>query len=538
MVKSKLSTDVLINGAGPSGLMLACQLALYNIPFRIIDKKYAPAKYSGAMIIHARSMEILHQMGLSVKFLKEGIIARKITLRFNHKQSVSIDIVDFGTNLSLFPYMLLLEQTKLELLLTEYLHEKGYEIDRSTTLMSFSQKNGTVTSVLKKPNGFGDILTSRFLIGAGGSTSLVRRQLQIPFHGKTYPGLLFVSDCEANIPATHAEMIFSFSRQQTLGFFPLPGNRWRIDGALGDLHKKSDDVTFDYISNYFSDNNQLNLELTEPTWFSVFRSHSRYATSFRKNNCFLIGDAAHIHSPVGAQGMNIGLQDAHNLGWKLSWYLLGVAKENLLDTYQEERLPVSLQILYNTDKAYRLVVNNSAIPRFLRLKLMPLVLKIILPWLKRDSVIRRFIFTAVSGIGVAYGKSSLSASFNKSRLLFRAPGPGDRLPCIQYSVANKVFHLQERISAKFFHLFVLGMEELPADFTKVTRKYNAIIEIEFIPLEPGTKDLFKKMVMGSYAFYLVRPDMYIAWVSEEPDASGLEKYLSRFFNNNYEAQRV
>ncbi|NJK96700.1 MAG: hypothetical protein HC905_18855 [Bacteroidales bacterium] len=181
MEKNGQSTGVLINGAGPSGLMLACQLAIHNIPFRIIDKKLALSKFSGAMIIHARTLEIFYQMGISVKVLKEGLIAQKLSLKFNRKTTISLHVSNMGGNLTLFPYMLLLEQWKLEMLLAGFIQSHGYEIERGTTLLSFSQKDGQVTSVLKKPDGMGEIVHSRFLIGAGGSTSLVRRQLRIPF---------------------------------------------------------------------------------------------------------------------------------------------------------------------------------------------------------------------------------------------------------------------------------------------------------------------------------------------------------------------
>ncbi|HAH24482.1 MAG TPA: hypothetical protein DCL77_12145, partial [Prolixibacteraceae bacterium] len=298
--------DVLIVGAGPAGLMMACQLDLQNISFRIIDKKASPAIHSGALIVHARTLEILHQMGLAEKAIDDGIIAQTIKLQFNRFKNFSFDISDIGKSSTRFPYLLMLEQWRTERLLIQFLVERRHEIENNASFHSFTQESEMICSKINKPDGSIEFIKSRYLIGADGNNSQVRSQLNIPFSGKTQHSRLFITDCEASLQLSAHEIFFSFASDYTSGFFPLPDNRWRVDGHIPLIQQK--DVGFKEVSNFLGDKLYTGVELYSPQWFSVFRSHSRCAEIYRRNNCFLIGDAAHVHSPVGAQGMNTGLQ--------------------------------------------------------------------------------------------------------------------------------------------------------------------------------------------------------------------------------------
>lgn len=537
MINKEINTEVLINGAGVSGLTMACQLALHKIPFRIIEKKTEKENYSGAMIIHARSMEIFHQMGISLKFLKEGIIARRISFRINYKEPFSLNIVDFGNGVSLFPYVLIIEQWKTEKILSDFLREHNYAIEKGTALLSFSQSEGTVTSVLKKPDESGEIVTTRYLVGAGGSTSLVRRQLKVPFYGETHPELLFVSDCDANIEASYAEMIFTFTKRQTLGFFPLPDYRWRIDGSIPDMRNWDEKISFDEVEKFIENDKRLNLIMENPSWFSVFRSHSRYAPVFKHLNSFLIGDAAHVHTPVGAQGMNTGIQDASNLAWKLAFVLKGYANESILDSYQEERLPVAKEIIRYTDKVFLWIISQRKFISFIRLKVLPFLLRFVLPRLLKVNFLKCYFFKVISGTGINYRKSSISAPFKSIDFFDKAPRPGDRLPFIEYYIGNKVFNLQEQVPSNAFYLLVLGLSKIPDNIQKIVDKYE-FIKAEAIPVQSGTSYIFKKMVTYKYACYLIRPDLHIAWRSDYIDIKGLQKYLRNYFILKHEFQRV
>ena len=208
MARIDSDVDVLIAGAGPAGLMMACQLLLHNISFRIIDKKASPAIHSGALILHARTLEILDQMGLVEKAVEKGIIARSINIRFNSKKIEHIDISKLGVGVSRFPFFLMLEQWQTENLLKEYLTGKGLSVESNTELVSFTNEDELVTSQIKTTGGEIELIKSRFLIGADGNNSIVRAQLNIPFHGKTHKPRLFITDCEARLPLPGQEIFF------------------------------------------------------------------------------------------------------------------------------------------------------------------------------------------------------------------------------------------------------------------------------------------------------------------------------------------
>lgn len=521
------TVDVLIAGAGPAGLMMACQLARHNVSFRIIDQKSSPAIHSGALIIHARTLEILHQMGFAEKALKAGFIAKTIHLQFSPYKKLSLDISQFGKGSTQFPYLLMLEQWHTETLLIDFLLDLGHSVETNSPLLAFTQGKEMVTSEILRPDGIIELISSRFLIGADGSNSLVRKQLNIPFPGKTQKSRLFITDCEAPLLPSTSEIFFSFAPDFTSGFFPLPDNRWRVDGLIPHIQQK--EVGFEDVRNFFGSQIHSGIELTHPRWFSVFRSHSRCADSFRLNNCFLIGDAAHVHSPVGAQGMNTGLQDAHNLAWKLALFLRGKASVNLLDTYEQERRLLALHIIRYTDWAYSLLTTNSFLIRFLRLKLVPLLLPMIMSGVKRNSWIRSSVFSSISGIGIKYKRSFLSDSSRK--FSDRSPKPGERFPYLMdETVGGNPVNLFDGLISSTFQLFIFGRQLLllPEPFQVVLNRYREVISVIQIAKEAGTEPIFKKLGLINEGCYLVRPDHFIAWRSDEFNAINLSSYLQKF----------
>ncbi|SDD19920.1 FAD-dependent monooxygenase [Williamwhitmania taraxaci] len=524
----KITVDVLIAGAGPAGLMMACQLALQNISFRIIDKKTSPAIYSGALIVHARTLEIFHQMGIAEKAMKAGTTAKTINIQFNHlRDTTVVDISEFGKGLTLFPHLLMLEQWQTETLLIEFLNEHGHSVENNTTLLTFTQDNEGITSEIQKSNGTTEIIKSRFLIGADGNNSLVRTRLKIPFPGKTHKARLFITDCEAKLSLAANQIFFSFANDYTAGFFPLPDNRWRIDGLIPAIQKE-EKVEFDDVKNFFGNPIHFGIELHHPQWFSIFRSHSRCAKSFRQNRCLLVGDAAHVHSPVGAQGMNTGLQDAHNLAWKLAFYIHEKALEDLLDTYQKERRPLALNIIRHTDLAYSFMANNFFFVRFFRLKLAPLLLPMVITWFKKNIALRTKIFISLSGIGIKYKNSILTDSLSSVSFPAHSPKPGDRLPYLTYEMAGRSCALNDGLDSRTFHLLIFGKQELPSPFQAVVDLYTDVISIKYIAYESSTHTLFKSLGLENEGCYFVRPDLYIAWRSREFDFVSLSNYLRKF----------
>ena len=523
MSKIDSSVDVLIAGAGPAGLMMACQLALHNISFRIIDKKASPTICSGALIIHARTLEILQQMGLAEKAIEKGIIARTINISFNKQKNIAIDFSEIGKSLTRFPFLLMLEQWQTENLLEEFLKEHNHKVENKAELVAFTLQNEIIISEIKKPDGSIEVVNSKFLIGADGNGSLVRTQLKIPFPGITHKPLLFITDCEARIPLLTKEILFAFSKKYTAGFFPLAGKGRRVDGFIPVLQGK-EEVSFDEVKDFFGRNSDSGVELKNPQWFSIFRSHSRCAHTYRQNQCFLVGDAAHIHSPVGAQGMNTGIQDAYNLAWKLAFFIHNKASDNLLDSYEEERRPVALHVIRHTDFAYSFMTGNSRLKRILRLQLAPLFLPLLLKWFKKNSRISTRIFIWISGIGISYGKN-LPRGLSNVNFPAHAPAPGERLPFLVFETGGKSIELCDILDSRMYSLVVFGKQEIPESFQKIIDEYNTIISVKHISDEPGTEVLFETFGIKSEGCYLVRPDMYIAWRSHEFHPTELSHYL-------------
>src|ERR1017187_3296096 len=247
------TTEVLIVGAGPSGLMMACQLAIHGIHFRIIDKKEHSVTYSGALIVHARSVEIFNQMGISDKVVEEAIIANVLSIFFNGKKTIQISLKDVGQGLTKFPNLYLIEQSKTEQLLIDFVTAKGYSVERKTELRSFTQDETGVTYVLKLPDGKEEAIKTKYLIAADGGHSTVREQLKISFAGKTHPVSLFIIDCKAELDLPSDEMCFSFSDASTSGFFPMKNGRKRIDGAIPAELESNDHITFEDIEKNFAE---------------------------------------------------------------------------------------------------------------------------------------------------------------------------------------------------------------------------------------------------------------------------------------------
>lgn len=522
--------EVLIVGAGPAGLMMACQLARHHIRFRIIDKKEYPTNYSGALIIQARSVEILNQMGIAQKVIQEGIIANSINILFNGKQLLKIPVKNIGSGLTPFPYLLMVEQSKTEQLLTEVINDHGFSIERRTELLSFNHDKDGVIAQVKCSDGKVETIKTQYLIAADGGQSTIRTHLKIPFIGKSHQKSLFIIDCKARTDLVSDEIYFSISDKTISGFFPLVNGKWRIDGTIPRELESSGTLIFDDVEKHFSERIRMNTKLYSPDWFSVFHSHQRFAPSFQQNRCFLIGDAAHIHSPVGAQGMNTGLQDAFNLGWKLAFVIKGKAKTILLDTYTAERLPIAKRIIRTTDNVFNLVTSDHFFTKSLRVYIVPLIIKSMFPLFGNRIWIRQYIFKSISEIGIHYRESVLSHQVAKKITLYHSPESGDRLPYILFNDNGKEVNIQEKVKGKVFHLFIFITDSPSIEIINVAKKYNNILSFEIISYSSKNIHLFKRLGIKKNGCYLIRPDLYIAFrESGNTQAKQLESYLQHFF---------
>jgi len=524
------SANVLIIGAGPTGLMMACQLAINNIPFRIIDKSEDHTAQSRALVIQARSIEILDQMGIADKAVQHGKIAKAIGAFFNGKKVLRITVNDMGKGLTKFPYLLMLEQSHTEAILVDYLKENKHEVERRTELKSLTQNANEVICVLKLPDGKEETVKAKYVVGADGAHSLVREQLKIPFEGKTYEESLFVLDCKAEVNIPNDEMYLTFADKAVGGFFPLTNGRWRILGNIPRELEGKEDIRFEDIEKIYAGRVHMNVKLYDPKWISAYRTHHRYASTFRHDRCFLAGDAAHIHSPVGAQGMNTGLQDAYNLAWKLALVIKGKAKDILLDTYTEERITIARNLVRTTDRAFNIVTNESFFLKSFRLYLMPFILKLIAPLFKRLKFIQQIAFKIISEIGISYRRNLLAQNASLGKFPGHSPRPGDRLPFILFKDANEnETNIQKKVKDGLFCLFIFS-DNVPKEFISIIEPLNDLLSIETIPFTEHTKILYKEFGLKGNGCYLIRPDMHIAYRANKFDAQHLIKYTSQFLN--------
>lgn len=526
-MSANAKSEVLIVGAGPTGLMAACQLSRHGIGFRIIEKNGGPNRQSRALAIHARSMEIFSQMGIAEEFLSLGVKVQAVNYLVKNKVQRRIPLSDFGKSLTPFPFLLVVEQSKTEKILVDFLGTQGHKVEWQTDLIAFQQNEDGVEATLKRAGKAEEKLNVTWMIGADGARSTVRQTLKIPFGGETYPIDLFVLDCKVNWQLKHDEMYIAFSDYSFAGFFPMPEGRCRIIGFLPEEVTSKENVTFEDVNKGFAERMQMDIELSDPDWISMYHSHHRYVSQFKIQRTFLAGDAAHIHSPVGAQGMNTGLQDAYNLAWKLAIVIMGSAKEDLLLTYEDERLPFARQLVKTTDTAFNLTVSKNSFAKYMRMYVAPRLLAVLL----KIKFIERFIFKTVSQIGLSYPESKLSNFSSDDTFVALAPKPGERLPFVEFqNGSGECVNIQDQMSGLSFHLIIFSApsHDSVTELQKIVNAYGGIVTSETIPSLPGNNTLYERMGIRATGFYLVRPDLHIGCRSSSLDPSILQRYLSAF----------
>ncbi len=529
-MQEKETPQVLISGAGPTGLMLAGQLALRDVPFRIIDKNEDHTTQSRALVVQARSVEIFGQMDIAQEALDLGVKAKAVNVVVNGKRVLHMNVRDIGEGLTPYPYLLMLEQSKTEKILNDFLAHRGHTVERQTELLDFTQDAHSVIATIKQTKRQEEVLRVDWLVGADGAHSVVRHKLNIPFAGKTYQQSLFVLDCEVSFNFPSDEMYIAFAERAFAGFFPLPNGRCRVIGTVPEDCEGKDAVSFEDVAKDFAQRMNMDVSLGNPDWISLYNSHHRAVSAFRKGRCFLAGDAAHIHSPVGAQGMNTGLQDAYNLAWKLALVSQGKAKEALLDTYNDERAPIAHNLVRTTDRVFNLVTGKDPLMKNVRMHVIPVIMQTVLPLAQKQQFIREAGFKTISEIGIDYQQSELSQEDPQSQFPKHAPKPGDRVPYLP--AKEHAVGTQDLVKGTQFHFILFSGEETNEEAQQILQKlkeaYPDLIEFHEIRLSADTKELYEKFGMKKLGYYFVRPDSHIAYRSASLDTQNFSTYLERF----------
>src|SRR5436190_1709347 len=358
---TSLKTQVVIVGAGPTGLSLAVQLFRYGIDFIIIDKKNGTTTLSKALVVQARSLEIFQELGLAEKAISTGKMTTALRVFYKGKTRAAVDLKGLGTGLSPYPFALSLEQSKTEKLLADHLIANGKKINWNTDIGPCEQTANGVTVHCKTENGLEQRLEADYLVGCDGAGSQVRHQLGLSFEGSTEPKLFYVADVILKSPVINKNVLYMYMiRKGFVLFFPMEGtDHYRIVGILPDVKDMDQQFQFSDIGPLIKENIVTPIEFEKLSWFSTYKVHSRKAEAFMKDRCFIAGDAAHIHTPAGGQGMNTGIQDAYNLAWKLAYVLRKEANPELLKTYDTERSANARNLLQTRDRMHYFVFSDG-----------------------------------------------------------------------------------------------------------------------------------------------------------------------------------
>jgi 2-polyprenyl-6-methoxyphenol hydroxylase-like FAD-dependent oxidoreductase len=517
-IKPELDTDVLIVGAGPTGLMLANQLARRGVRVLIIDRHSGPAQQTRAIGVQARTLEIYAQLGVIDQALELGLRTEGANLWANGQRQARIPVGDIGKSLSRFPYILMLGQDDNERILGNKLNEHGVAVQWNTELVTMTQLAEHVAVTLKQADGGVRESTAAWVGGCDGSHSTVRELCGIDFPGEPYEQVFFVADAVATGEMIPNELNIYLWEQGFHLFFPMHGeNHWRVIGILPLALRERTDLSFDEVGTHVSNTAGITVTFTQCEWFSTYRIAHRSAARFREQRCFLLGDAAHVHSPMGAQGMNTGLQDAYNLAWKLSAVVKGEADVELLESYAEERMPVAQQLLKTTDRLFMGVVADTWIARLLRTKIIARVASVAM----RRPRIQRLLFRTISQIGIRYRHSSLSS--NLPGLPASAPQAGERFPWARLRLddAGAMQDLFAAFDDTRFTLLVIGSVTAHDVIKALGERINTLS----VHLDSDNRQALAAAGIAYPSGYLLRPDGHVALAGVRLDVKTIEDYF-------------
>lgn len=490
--RARPDCQVLVVGAGPTGLVLAANLLARGISTRIIDKNDAASLESRAIAVHARALEVLDHMGMAERFVECGQPVRWFSFYADGKHRLSLDL---SRNGSRFPFMLDIPQHQTETLLRARIAELGGVIEQQTELVSLADEPSGVTAAIRDPCGRARVITAGHVVGCDGAHSRVRHELGLPFRGHPYPYEWLLADVRLDWARPEDEVrAFFRAAGAPLICFPMRGHQWRlVVPRVGDRTGGPPDLA--EIQRVVDERTPEPVAVSEPTWLASFNSHRRSTDVYRRGHVLLAGDAVHIHSPAGGQGMNTGIADAHNLGWKLAMVADGRAPDQLLETYGAEREPVAQQVLGLTHTLVRLGTVANPVKRALRDAVIPAAFGI--------GPVHRRAVRRWTQINVAYSDSSLTKTDRERG----QPVPGQRVPDIEVSTAEGPSRLFAVLRRGRHLLIVEGSDPASALANHALMAYQDLFDV----VTGGSDDAHSvRGAARAKPMLLVRPDGYLA----------------------------
>lgn len=503
-----MKPQVLIVGAGPTGLVMALALQKQGIPFRMIDKNSGSGTASRAMAVHARTLELYSQFGLANQLIEAGIKVKSLQIYKDAKPVSRVELGDkMAENISPYPYILSLAQDEHEAILTEYLKARGVNVEWETELLAFEESDGRV-HVITQRQGIKEEQSYDYLCGCDGAHSTVRKTLGLDFPGGTYEQVFFVADVKTKLPLQGMGPGFS-GKEFCLAFNIRDTEHVRLIGVMPkEISSQNIPSEFTPLIPYVE--KMLPVKIEEVNWYSSYKVHHRVSEKFRVGRVFLAGDAGHIHSPAGGQGMNTGIGDAVNLAWKIAAVLQKKADEKILDSYEQERLSFAKELVATTDRLFKGIVQvmeGKSLPaKFYKEVIIPHVF----PKLVKFPRVKERLFKTISQTQLNYRSSMLSAGKIGD---FHG---GDRLPWVQTDFKDNFHHLK---SVDWqFHVY----GEATAALRQLADSSGILLHEE-----KWTKDMGKMGVLENSVF-LVRPDGYIAVAGAHQDIDKIQAYFDEY----------
>ncbi len=524
--------DVLVVGAGPVGLLLACELASRGVDIRVVDKLPSPTTESRAIVVHARSLEMLERVGVVEELASTGVRITGAELHTDGRTEarIPLDTVD-----SPYPFAVDLPQTDTERILTERLRALGVEVDRGVELVAFDQDGEGVEAKLGLGDGRQETVRCGFIAGTDGSHSTVRHAAGTALEG-TFKGERFLlADVDADYGFDRSAMHMWSTPEGPLLLFPMRGERTRVMAQLVDQAPAKGEPTLSEAQDAV-DRRASGIRLLRAHWLTVFEIHHAQVPRYRLGRAFLAGDAAHVHSPAGGQGMNTGMQDAFNLGWKLAAAVRGTAAPELLDSYHAERHPVAARVIEMTTRLTEIMTLDHETERVLRDYVIHIAAGL--------APVRHEFAAQTEETNISYRGSPIVAAPGHYR---RGPRPGDAAPDVPGLPAGGSLH--QLLSEGTGHT-LLYIARTPRDLdgdrlmvatlpraASVRRVVVAADEVVGPSVDVSVADtegrISRRYGVGEHGeVFAIRPDGYIGTRARIDDLGRLRDYFAVLYRDS------
>jgi 2-polyprenyl-6-methoxyphenol hydroxylase-like FAD-dependent oxidoreductase len=537
---------VLVVGAGPVGLTMAAELTRHGVATRIVDRNAVPSDKSKALAVWSRTLEMLDDMGIGGDFLATGIRAVGSSIYGENRRLAHLA---FNTAPTPHPYALMLPQCETERLLASHLEKQGVHVGRALELADLHEDADAITVTLRHAGGAEEIVRCRWLLACDGAHSTIRHTLNIPFHGDADPNDWFLADVHIRGGVPEDEMSMFLHEKGAMAIFPMGRGRFRLmaDGGAARGEDRAPDPTLDEIRAILDERGPGGWTPHDPVWLSSFRIHECKVADYRHGRVFLAGDAAHVHSPAGGQGMNTGMQDAYNLAWKLALVERGRGRaEPLLQSYSAERSPVGELVLKRAAAFTRMATLRNPIAQHLRNRLASL--------LASFEVVQHRLGDQFAELSIAYPKSPILGEHSGRRPSWLRGGvaPGGRAPdaALRIGASGRPTTLFELLRGTSHVVLLLegvddrGSNPALANLGATVRARFGDLVSEHLVLAPGhvegrsdglgailtdpTGELHERYGASGPSAYLIRPDGYVGFRSQPADEGHLLEHLGSY----------